>query len=197
MAQTDVNVVDDAAEQKYIDELVEKVSIAQKKFGEYSQEQVDKIFKAAATAADKARIPLAKMAIEETRRSPRLTKKRDVDMTQGSVVGHLVRFAVPLIAGSLFQQLYNMVDTWVIGQTGVNAAYAAVGSIGPVTNILIGFYSGFATGAGVIISQYFGRKDNEGVQKAVHTTIFGMLILCAVCSLCFGVASAVFAGTED
>lgn len=114
-----------------------------------------------------------------------VTKKRfsfgggkTMDMTSGAIMPLIVRFAIPLLLGNLFQQLYNMVDTWVIGQTGVNGAYAAVGSVAPIINILIGFYSGFATGAGVIIAQYFGRKDNNSVQKAVHTTICGMLILC-------------------
>lgn len=105
---------------------------------------------------------------------------KTIDMTEGAILPLIIQFAIPLLLGNLFQQFYNMVDTWVIGQTGVNAAYAAVGSIGPVTNILIGFYSGFATGAGVIISQYFGKKDKESVQKAVHTTVLGMLILCAI-----------------
>ena len=62
MAQTDINVVDDAAEQKYIDELVEKVSIAQKKFAEYSQEQVDYIFRRVALKMSSLRITLSKMA---------------------------------------------------------------------------------------------------------------------------------------
>ena len=66
MAQTDVKVVDDAAEQKYIDELVAKVSKAQKKFAEYSQEQVDYIFRRVALKMSSLRIPLAKMAVEET-----------------------------------------------------------------------------------------------------------------------------------
>ena len=66
MAQKDVNAVDEAAEQKYIDELVEKVSQAQKKFAEYSQEQVDYIFRRVALKMSSLRIPLAKMAVEET-----------------------------------------------------------------------------------------------------------------------------------
>ncbi|MBQ2811164.1 MAG: bifunctional acetaldehyde-CoA/alcohol dehydrogenase, partial [Alphaproteobacteria bacterium] len=66
MAQTDVKVADDAAEQKYIDELVAKVSNAQKKFAEYSQEQVDYIFRRVALKMSSLRIPLAKMAVEET-----------------------------------------------------------------------------------------------------------------------------------
>ncbi len=104
-------------------------------------------------------------------------KKRELDMTEGSIMSNLLKFALPLLVGNLFQQLYNMVDTWVIGQTGDTGAYAAVGSVGPIINILIGFFSGLATGAGVIISQHFGAKDREGVEKAVHTSIFMTLIL--------------------
>ena len=54
---------------------------------------------------------------------------KDIDMTQGGIAGNIIKFAIPLLAGNLFQQLYNMVDTWVIGQTGENGAYAAVGSV--------------------------------------------------------------------
>lgn len=100
-----------------------------------------------------------------------------VDMTEGSLFKNIVLFTLPLLLGNLFQQLYNMVDTWVIGQTGVNGAYAAVGSVGPVTNMLIGFFSGFATGAGVIISQYYGAKDEEKVRRAVHTSMALTLVL--------------------
>ena len=75
------------------------------------------------------------------------------------------------LLGNLFQQLYNMVDTWVIGQTGITAAYAAVGNVGPVTNILIGFFLGMSTGSSVVIAQFFGAKDEENVRKSVHTAI--------------------------
>ncbi len=98
-------------------------------------------------------------------------------MTQGSIIGNLFRFALPLLVGNLFQQLYNMVDTWVIGQTGDNGAYAAVGSVGPIINILIGFFSGLAAGAGVIISQHFGAKDRDGVTKAVHTSMIMTIVM--------------------
>ena len=92
-------------------------------------------------------------------------------MTEGNIYKNIIRFALPLLVGNLFQQLYNMVDTWVIGQTGVNGAYAAVGSVGPIINILIGFFSGLATGAGVVISRYYGSRDEGNVRKAVHTVI--------------------------
>lgn len=105
------------------------------------------------------------------------SRKRELDMTQGSIIGNLFRFALPLLVGNLFQQLYNMVDTWVIGQTGDNGAYAAVGSVGPIINILIGFFSGLAAGAGVIISQHFGAKDRDGVTKAVHTSMIMTIVM--------------------
>ncbi|MBP3434795.1 MAG: MATE family efflux transporter [Clostridia bacterium] len=107
----------------------------------------------------------------------RLGKRTDVDMTTGSIAANLLRFALPLMVGNLFQQLYNMVDTWVIGQTGDTAAYAAVGSVGPITNILIGFFTGLASGAGVVISQYYGAKKYDQVSKAAHTAMVMTLLL--------------------
>lgn len=107
-------------------------------------------------------------------------RRADIDMTQGSIVGRLLTFAAPLLLGNLFQQLYNMVDTWVIGQTGVDAAYAAVGSVAPIINILIGFFLGLSSGAGVIISQYYGAKDEKGVRAAVHVSMALTILLAAV-----------------
>ncbi len=107
-------------------------------------------------------------------------KRREMDMTQGSIARNLILFALPLLVGNLFQQLYNMVDTWVIGQTGQNAAYAAVGNVGPVINIMIGLFSGLASGAGVVISRYFGAKEEEKVGRAVHTAAVMTLVLAAV-----------------
>ena len=103
-----------------------------------------------------------------------------MDMTTGGIVSNILKFAFPLLLGNLFQQLYNMVDTWVIGQTGQDGAYAAVGSVGPIINILIGFFLGFSSGAGVIISQYYGAKKYEDVKRAVHTALTMTLILAVV-----------------
>lgn len=103
-----------------------------------------------------------------------------IDMTEGSIVKNLVKFALPLLLGNMFQQLYNMVDTYVIGQTGDISAYAAVGSVGPIINILIGFFLGFSAGAGVVISQYFGAGDKDKVSTASHTAMAFSLILCVV-----------------
>ena len=102
---------------------------------------------------------------------------RDVDMTTGSIARHIILFALPLLAGNVFQQLYNMVDTWVVGRFVSNEAYAAVGSVGPIVNMLVGFFMGLSSGAGVVISQYYGAKRVEDVQRTVHTTITMTLIL--------------------
>ncbi len=106
-----------------------------------------------------------------------IAKRHDRDMTQGSIVRNLILFTLPLLAGNLFQQFYNMVDTWVIGQTGENNAFAAVGSVAPIINILIGFFPGLASGAGVVISQYYGAKREEEVQRATHTALCMTLVL--------------------
>ncbi|MBQ7859160.1 MAG: MATE family efflux transporter [Faecalibacterium sp.] len=104
-------------------------------------------------------------------------KKNDVDMTHGGVAGHLIRFSIPLLLGNLFQQLYNMVDTWVVGNYVSNEAFSAVGSVGPVINMLIGFFMGLSSGAGVVISQYYGAKRYDKVQAAVHTSLVMTLVL--------------------
>ena len=110
-------------------------------------------------------------------------KKRDVDMTGGSIARHIILFAFPLLLGNVFQQLYNTVDTWVVGNYVNNEAYAAVGTVGPVVNMLIGFFMGLSSGAGVVISQYYGAHKEEEVQKTVHTAILMTLILAVVFSI--------------
>lgn len=101
----------------------------------------------------------------------------DVDMTKGNITRHLVNFALPLLLGNLFQQLYNMVDTWVVGNYVSNEAFSAVGTVGPVINTLIGFFLGLSSGAGVVISQYYGAGREEKVQQAVHTALMLTLAL--------------------
>ena len=79
-------------------------------------------------------------------------------MTEGNIIRHLITFAFPLFIGNIFQQLYNTVDTWVVGNYVSNEAFSAVGSVGPIINLLIGFFLGLSSGAGVVISQYYGAK---------------------------------------
>ena len=97
--------------------------------------------------------------------------RTDLDMTEGSIWKHMLQFSVPMALGLLFQQLYNTVDTLVVGQFVGQQAQAAVGSTGPIINTIVGFCAGLATGASVVISQRYGAHDREGLSKAVHTTV--------------------------
>lgn len=110
----------------------------------------------------------------------RLHKKLDVDMTEGNIVRHIITFAIPLLIGNLFQQLYNTVDTWVVGNYVSNEAFSAVGAVAPIINMLIGAFMGLASGAGVVISQYYGAKQFDKVKESVHTAILMTLILCVI-----------------
>lgn len=104
-------------------------------------------------------------------------KHTDSDMTQGSIRRHLIEFAVPMAVGLLFQQLYNTVDTLVVGNFVSKEAQAAVGSTGSIINTVVGFCAGLATGASVIISQRYGAHDEDGLSKSVHTTIAVTVLL--------------------
>ena len=106
-----------------------------------------------------------------------LSRRKDVDMTSGNIVRHIFSFALPLLVGNIFQQLYNTVDTWVVGNFVSNEAFSAVGTVGPIINMLIGFFMGLSAGAGVVISQYYGAKREEDVSRAVHTSVVMTLII--------------------
>ena len=104
-------------------------------------------------------------------------KGKDVDMTHGNITKHLISFALPLLIGNVFQQLYNTVDTWVVGNYVSNEAFSAVGSVGPIINMLIGFFMGLSSGAGVVISQYYGAGRNDKVHDTVHTAMVMTLVM--------------------
>ncbi|MCR4882139.1 MAG: MATE family efflux transporter [Clostridiales bacterium] len=106
--------------------------------------------------------------------------RTDSDMTEGSIWRHLIEFSIPMIIGLLFQQLYNTVDTLVVGNFVSKEAQAAVGSTGSIINTVVGFCAGLATGASVIISQRYGAHDQQGLRKAVHTTIAVTFILSVI-----------------
>ncbi|MBQ9197911.1 MAG: MATE family efflux transporter [Clostridia bacterium] len=105
---------------------------------------------------------------------------RSMDMTQGPIARQLISFAVPMLIGLIFQQLYNTVDTIVVGNFVSAQALAAVGTTGPLINTLLGFFNGFSAGATVVIARAFGARNPKDVQNAVHTTIAMTLILAAV-----------------
>ena len=91
----------------------------------------------------------------------------NVDLTHGSIFRGLLRFSLPLMAGNLLQQLYNLVDTFVVGRYCGEIALAAVGSAFSVMILLTSIVTGLCMGSGVVVSQLFGQKDDAGVRKAV------------------------------
>ena len=92
-------------------------------------------------------------------------------MTEGSVVKNILFFSVPLILGNLLQQLYNTVDSIIVGNYVGSNALAAIGSSTSLVYLLIAFSQGVSVGAGVVISQRLGQKNKEGVQTSVHTAL--------------------------
>ena len=108
---------------------------------------------------------------------------KNLNMTEGNITKLLVAFALPLFMGNMFQQLYNMVDAWVVGNFVSNEAFSAVGTVGPIINTLVSLFLGLSSGAGVVISQNYGAGKEEGVQKALHTAFVMTLIIAAFLSV--------------
>lgn len=102
-------------------------------------------------------------------------KDSAIDFTKGNIVRDLIAFAVPLLLGNLFQQLYNAADSLIVGNFLGREALAAVSSSGNLIFMMVGFFNGLAVGAGVVIARACGAKDRERIRKAVHTDIaFGI-----------------------
>ena len=90
-------------------------------------------------------------------------------ITEGVIWKQLLKFFFPILFGTFFQQMYNMVDTIVVGRFAGTTALAAVGTCGPLMNLLFGFFVALASGATVIIAQFYGSKNDRGVHDSVHT----------------------------
>lgn len=121
-------------------------------------------------------------------------------MTEGSIWKNLVRFAIPILLGNLFQQLYNAVDSLVVGNFCGNEALAAVSSSGSMQHLLIGFFQGIFIGASVIISHCFGAKDKEGMDEAIHTTLIfsiAMGVILTIVGVTFTPAILRWMGTPE
>lgn len=106
-------------------------------------------------------------------------KQKSMDMTSGSITKLLIMFAVPLVIGNLFQQLYNTVDSLVVGNFVGSHALAAVGSTTSIINMIVMFFTGTSVGAGVVISRYYGAHDDEKLHIAVETTM-ALTFICGI-----------------
>ena len=107
--------------------------------------------------------------------TPRKTTVRN--MTEGSIVKQITLFALPLMLGNIFQMLYNTVDSIVVGNFVGTEALAAVGSTTMIVNMMVFFFNGFSTGAGVVIANYFGARDMKALHKAIETTMAATFVL--------------------
>ena len=97
-------------------------------------------------------------------------------MTNGSIWKKMTYFALPLLIGNLFQQLYNTVDSLIVGNYLGSSALAAVSSSGSLIFMLIGFIGGISAGAGVIVARFFGAEDKQNLHLSVHTMVaFGLV----------------------
>ena len=101
-------------------------------------------------------------------------------MTRGPILKQLLMFAVPLLFGNIFQMLYNTVDSIVVGNFVGKEALAAVGSTTMIINMLVFFFNGFSVGAGVVIGQRFGAKEEKELHTAVETTMALTFAFCVL-----------------
>ena len=107
------------------------------------------------------------------------------DFTKGVIWKQLLFFFFPILIGSFFQQLYNTVDTIIVGQACGTNALAAVGSTGNLTNLVVNFYVGLSTGASVVIAQYYGAHNKGKIHQAVHTS-YMLAIVSGIIMMLFG-----------
>ena len=114
-------------------------------------------------------------------------KNTSRSITEGVIWKQLLSFFFPILLGTFFQQMYNTVDTIIVGRFVGTQALAAVGSTGALISLLNGFFVGLSSGATVLVSQFFGANDHQGVQKAVHTGIGLSLVLGLIISF-FGLS---------
>lgn len=104
-----------------------------------------------------------------------MSNQKSTLLTEGVLWKRIIAFAIPLFLGNLFQQLYNTADSLIVGNFLGSNALAAVSSSGSLIFLLVGFFNGISMGAGVVIARFYGAKDNEKVQRSVHTTVaFGI-----------------------
>lgn len=118
-----------------------------------------------------------------------IAKKKTVDMTEGSPLGHIVRFVIPMILGMLFQQLYNIVDAIVVGRWLGVEALAGIGSTGSINFMVIGFCMGIGSGFALPVANSFGAKDYKTMRRYVGNGIclslmFSVIITVAVAIFC-------------
>ena len=108
----------------------------------------------------------------------RMTEKNtSIQITEGVIWKQLLFFFFPILLGTFFQQMYNTVDTIIVGRFVGTQALAAVGSTSSLVNLINGFFIGLSTGSSVVISQHFGANDREGVRRSMGTGVVLSIVL--------------------
>ena len=108
------------------------------------------------------------------------------DLTKGNIIRLLLAFSLPLLIGNIFQQLYNIVDTKVVGEILGEDALAAIGASAPVFNLIVGAMNGLGNGFGIVISKFYGAKDMKRMRQAAANSVclmLGLTIVVTVVSL--------------
>ena len=110
-------------------------------------------------------------------------KSSSINMTEGNILKNLIYFAVPVLIGNVFQQLYNVADTAIIGNILGDNALASVGASTPVYNLMIGFANGLTNGFAIIIARYFGADNEREMRKSVSLTYILSAIIAVILTL--------------
>lgn len=113
-----------------------------------------------------------------------MEKKYVCDMTEGNTTGLLLRFALPMLVGNIFQQFYNMADSVIVGKFVGSDALGAVGSVGSLNFMFFSLCMGLGAGLGVLISQYFGAGQEDYVKKIIANAIYITVAAGILMSLC-------------
>lgn len=118
-----------------------------------------------------------------------IMKSQVKDMTEGNPTGLLLTFMLPMVLGNVFQQLYSMVDSMIVGKYVGADALAAVGATGSLNFLFFALCGGMANGIGIIVSQYFGAGNREGVSKTIGNAVY-IIACCAALMGLLGFLSA-------
>ena len=111
------------------------------------------------------------------------TKQVQINMLDGPIYSAMVRFAIPVLFSSIFQQLYNTMDTVIVGHTLGETALAAIGSAAPVYDLLMGFALGMGNGLSIVTARSYGSKDENTLKKSVAGSLVIGLVLTIVLTL--------------
>lgn len=115
--------------------------------------------------------------------------RRDIDMCSGPMLGNIIRFALPIAASGVLQQLYNSADMMVVGQFAGKEALAAVGATSTLINLIVNMFMGLSIGASVAVARARGAQEPENVSRATHTAL-ALALLASMTAMLVGICFA-------